>query len=271
MPKRKKVSDNPAMGTTPHTIAFSRLPQSIQDSRPMDYRFVDYDYLSFKVQQLGIKSVRQYKSFVTVMKPAGFPYKPDQTYDEWDSWTTFLTNDNGYYGTAESSIKSGELLPFWDAVALIQSKQYATRDAFYEAWEEGRIPKGIPKRPGSRYPEFHRFGGWMNFLGKKLSHRVNAKVKIESVCALSRTVDDSANTMTLIVAKNGITELRDIFNNNKHMVALKVFYWYNDYAPHVISMLDTLGRPTGAPNQWIFNDPNTVFYEMADVLEIYNA
>lgn len=271
MAKHVKVSKLAAAGTTDHPIAFSRLPQSLQDSRPIDYRFVDYDYLSYKVQSLGIKSARQYQSFVSVMKPSGWPYNPDQAYREFDSWNTFLTVDNGYYGTAESSIKSSELLPFWDAVSLIQSKQYATRDKFYEAWDNGTIPKGIPKRPQSRYPEFHRFGGWKNFLGKKLSHRINAKVNIESVCALSRTVEDSSNTMTLIVAKGGISELREIFNNNKNLVALKVFYWYNDYAPHIIDMLNKMGRETGAPNQWIFNDPNAVFYEMADVLEIYNV
>jgi len=270
MAKRKKVSKLKAAGTTAHPVAFSRLPKSLQDSRPIDYRFVDYDYLSYKVQQYGIKSARQYKSFVTVMKPSGWPYNPQQTYREFDSWNTFLTMDNGYYGTAESSVKSSELLPFWDAVALIQSLQFPTRDDFYEAWDDGRIPKGIPKRPQSRYPEFHRYGGWKNFLGKKLSHRINAKIKVESVCALSRTVDDSANTMTLIIAKNGITELREIFNNNPELVAIKVFHWYNDYAPHVIEMLNSMGRQTGVPNQWIFNDPNAVFYEMADVLELYN-
>ena len=270
MAKHKKVTDNPAAGTTSHPIAFSRLPDDLKDSRPMDYRFVDYDYLSFKVQQYGIKSARQYKSFYTVMKPQGWPYKPEQAYKQWDSWNTFLTIDNGYYGTAESSVKSSELLPFWDAVTLIQSLQLPTREAFFEAWEEGRIPAGIPKRPPNRYPEFNRFGGWKNFLGKGISHRVNAQIKVESVCALCRTVGDSDNTLTLVVAKNGITQLREILENNHQLQYVKVYYWYIDYAPYIMDMLNELGNST-AKNQWMFNDPNGVFYEMANVLEPYTA
>jgi hypothetical protein len=270
MPKpsnKKKIRKNIS---TAHPYAFRKLPHRIQLSKPMDYRYVDYDYASYKCQQWGIKSARQYRAFCQAFNPQGFPGNPERTYREWESWNNFLNVDNGYAGTAETSIKSHELMPFWEAVSKIQSRKFKTRDQYYEAWDNGQIPAGIPRYPQSRYKEFDREGGWKNFLGKKITNRMQAAQKLEPVCALCQTVGQSPNVLTLLISKEGIYDLKENLERNTHLRAVRVYYWYPEFSDYIFEMLDQIGSRQDE-RTWLFNNVNDVFYELQNYLETYRA
>lgn len=266
--KKKKIREGIE---TAHPYAFKKLPYRIQLSKPMDYRYVDYDYASYKCQQWGIKSARMYRAFTQAFNPAGFPGNPERTYrKDWTTWEDFLNVSNSYAGTAPTSVKSDELLPFWEAVAKVQSLKLNTRDEFYQAWDEGRIPFGIPKYPPSRYKEFDQNGGWKNFLGKKVTNRIHAQQQLQPVCALCQTVGNSSNVLTLVISKEGFHDLKEILERNTHLRAVKIYNWYPEFSAHIIELLDTMGTKW-EDNTWMFPDVNQVYYQLQNYLEPYTG
>jgi hypothetical protein len=161
-------------------------------------------------------------------------------------------------------------MPFWEAVSKIQSRKFKTRDQYYEAWDNGQIPAGIPRYPQSRYKEFDREGGWKNFLGKKITNRMQAAQKLEPVCALCQTVGQSPNVLTLLISKEGIYDLKENLERNTHLRAVRVYYWYPEFSDYIFEMLDQIGSRQDE-RTWLFNNVNDVFYELQNYLETYRA
>lgn len=55
------------------------------------HRYVDYEYASYKVQQLGLLSKHGYFNWIDRYKPVGFPKRPEIVYgDKWVNWAVFL-------------------------------------------------------------------------------------------------------------------------------------------------------------------------------------
>lgn len=256
---------------TSHPLAFKKLPYRVQHSRPLDYKYVDYDYAGYKCRQYGIKSARQYRAWQQSFKPAGFPSNPPRAYaDNWINWEEFLQCHNTFAGYDPNTIKAEELLPYQDALAWTQSKQFKTVDDYRTAYDDGVMPPGIPKHPDKRYSEFYAKGGWKMFLGKKLEHRIDAKKDLQPVCALCRTVGQSPNILQLVISSQGVVDLRSQLEKAKHLQAVKAYYWYHDYGMHVFELLDNCGTRQ-SENSWLFPDLNLVFYELGSVLEEYRA
>jgi hypothetical protein len=267
----KKVCKNKDPSSLPFPFAFKKLPYRIQHSRPMDYRYLDYDYASFKCQQYGIKSARQYRSWQQFFKPAGFPSNPDSVYNlEWESWNDFLNNDNLYAGYDPKSVKASELLPYKDALIWTQSKQFKTVKDYKVAWDDGMILPGIPRNPQVRYKEFHSNGGWKMFLGKKLEHRLDAKKDLEPIAALCRTVGQSPNVLQLVISSQGIIDIQQQILAAPHLEAVKAYYWYHDYGTFVFELLDKMGTKQNE-NTWMFSDLNALYYELSAVLGEYRV
>ena len=256
---------------TSHPLAFTKLPYRVQHSRPMDYRYVDYEYAGYKCRQYGITSARTYRAWQQSFKPAGFPSNPPRAYaDYWVNWNEFLHNQNEYAGFAPESVKASELLPYKDAVILAQSKQFETVDKFKEAWDNGMMPAGMPKHPDKRYSQFHAKGGWKFFLGKKLEHRIDAKKDLQPVCVLCSTVGQSSNVLQLVIDSQGAGHLQQQLAKATHLVPLKAYHWYHDYGMYVFELLDKMGTKQNE-NTWLFPDVNALYYELGSVLEEYRA
>lgn len=241
---------------------YDSLPESIKLSKPIDYRYVDLNYLSAKVQQYGIKSQRQYRDLVKYFKPGGFPGAPERVYDTWTNWNDFLHTDNRYYGADELS----KLVPYWDAVAFVHTFNFSSALEYTTAFEEGKFPKGIPKNPHKRYSRFMKNGGWNAYLGKTVIAKVTAQQEIQQACALVYTKDQSPNTMTLLIAQGGITDLKEKLTAATHLQAVKIYNWYPENAQDVVGLLDILGNKQ-QDFTWIFPNPTAIFYELQNILE----
>ena len=171
-----------------HPFAFGKLPYHIQHSRQLDYRWVEYDYASHMAQKWGIKSARQYKSFVQFFQPSGFPTNAARTYHlQWIDWQTFLNCENVYLAFRENAVTAEELLPYSEARQWTVSKQFPTVEAFQTAHDNGQVPKGIPRAPQVRYKEFYPKRGWKGFLGKKIEDRLETAKDAEAVCVKTVT------------------------------------------------------------------------------------
>ena len=164
---------HPSQDNTAHPFAFRKLPIRIQNSKPKDFRIVDYNYASMKCKEHGITSARQYRAWYQVFSPQGFPANPNRSYmNIWKSWNDFLQCDQlGYIGTASRSVKAEDLIPHDEAVAWTQSQNFTSEKEFKAAWDVGKVLKGIPRSPQARYDEFYQsvsgeLSGWKRFLGK---------------------------------------------------------------------------------------------------------
>ena len=270
--KTKKILDKAkSIGNINVTnpFAFVKLPYHIQHSRPMDYRWVEYDYASHMAQQWGIKSARQWRSFITVFKPSGMPKNPDQVYRRyWNGWSTFLSTENLYAGYDPASVTAEELLPYDQAVQYTQSKQFETVDKFQEAFDQGLILQGIPRAPQVRYKEFYPKGGWKYFLGKKLSSRVDAAKNMEAVCALCRNCNQQDNVLTLVISSQGAGILEKQIEANPDLTAVKAYFWHHDFGDYIFELLNKMGTKQ-SENSWMFPDLNALYYELGSVLEPY--
>ena len=270
--KTKKILDKAkSIGNINVTnpFAFVKLPYHIQHSRPMDYRWVEYDYASHMAQKWGITSARQWRAFITVFTPSGMPTNPDQVYRKyWVDWNSFLNNDNLYAGYDPASVTVEELLPYGEALAWTQSKQFPTVDSFQEAFDNGQILHGIPRAPQVRYKEFYPKGGWKYFLGKKIESRLDAAKNIEPVCALCQNCNQQDNVLTLVISSQGGKALEKQIDANNELTAIKAYYWHHDFAEYIFDMLNAMGTKQ-SENSWMFPDLNNLYYELGSVLEVY--
>ena len=270
--KSKKILDKAkSIGNINVTnpFAFVKLPYHIQQSRPMDYRWVEYDYASHMAQKWGIKSARQYRSFITVFKPSGFPKNPDQVYRRyWESWDTFLDTPTTYEGYKENAVTALELLPYNEARQWTVAKQFPTVDAFQEAFDNGQILKGIPRAPQVRYKEFYPNRGWKGFLGKKIEDRLDAAKNVEPVCALCQNCNQQPNILTLVISSQGAAALDKQIQANPDLTAVKAYYWHHEFGEYIFELMDKMGTKQNE-NSWMFPDLNNLYYELGSVLEVY--
>jgi len=270
--KSKKILDKAkSIGNinVANPFAFVKLPYHIQQSRPMDYRWVEYDYASHMAQKWGIQSARQWRSFITVFKPSGMPKNPDQVYRlYWIDWQTFLNSDNLYAGYDPASVTAAELLPYSEALTWAQSQQFETVNKFQEAFDDGMIPKGIPRAPQVRYKEFYPKGGWKYFLGKKIESRLDAAKNVEAVCALCQNCNQQPNILTLVISSQGAAALDKQIQANTDLTAVKAYYWHHDFGEYVFEILNAMGTKQNE-NSWMFPDLNNLYYELGSVLEVY--
>jgi hypothetical protein len=151
-----------------------------------------------------------------------------------------------------------------------QSQQFPTVEAFRQAYDDNRMPPGLPRHPDKRYGEFYKNGGWKMFLGKKLEHRIDAKKDLQPVCALCRTVNQSPNVLQLVIDSQGANHLRLQLEKAQHLQAVKAYMWYHEFGEYVFELLDKCGTRQ-SENSWLFPDLNLVFYELGSVLEEYRA
>ncbi len=242
---------------------YDMLPEKIKQLRPHNFRYADYDYISAKAQQYGIKSQRQYRIFVKYYEPAGFPSAPDRAYfNEWIDWNAFLRTDNRYYGN-DTLFK---LVPYWDAVAKVQPLKLTSQIEYEQAFENGKFPVGVPKNPHKRYHNFIKNGGWRSYLGKSMIDKINAQQSIQQACALVYTKDQSPNVISLVVALGGVTDLLEKLNDAPHLQVVKVYNWYPENGQDILGLLDALGTKQ-SEFTWLFHNPNEVYYELQGILE----
>lgn len=246
-------------------------PKLVLDSKPMHWRHVDYQYLSYKVQEIGIKSFRQYRAFISQYHPGGFPSRPELVYkDEWISWNSFLRTDNCYLADHPDAVRKKDLMPYWEAVNLIQPMRFTSCTLFYDAFDAGEIPKGIPRRPEMRYDEFYEHGGWTGFLGKQVKHKVEAAQNAVQLLAVCRIEGQSPNILSLIISKKGPTDLMQKLRDMPHLKTLRIFVWEDVLAEQVMNLINYFGVKQ-SENAWLFPNVDNIMFELSTLLEIFNG
>jgi len=246
-------------------------PKFILDTKPMDWRYVDYNYLSHKVQEIGIKSFRQYRAFLRDYHPGGFPSRPELVYkNEWISWNEFLRTDNCYLADHPEAVREKDLIPYWEAVNLIHPMNFVTLDEFLKAFDAGDIPKGIPRRPDMRYEDFHKEGGWSEFLGKQVKHKVQAAQNTLPLLAICRNEQQSSNVLTLVMSKQGPADLMERLRKMPHIKALRVFKWEDELGEQVYGLLNYYGSQQ-SDNSWMFSSVDQIMFELSSLLEFFNG
>ena len=270
--KSKKILDKAkSIGNINITnpFAFVKLPYHIQQSRPMDYRWVEFDYASHMGQKWGIKSARQWRAFIQFFQPSGFPSNPDQAYRlQWETWDTFLNTPTTYEGYKEKSVTVEELLPYNEARQWTVGKQFPTVEAYQTAFDNGEILPGIPRAPQVRYKEFYAKRGWKGFLGKKIEDRLETVKNAEPVCALCSNVNQQPNVLTLVISSQGAGILEKQIEANPDLTPIKVYFWHHDFGDYIFELLNTMGKKQ-SENSWMFPDLNALYYELGSVLEVY--
>lgn len=244
----------------------STLPKNILNSRPIDWRWVDYNYCKYVTNMAGIKTFRQYRSWVRDYKPGGIPAHPERFYvDDWVDWKTFLETDHVYDADNPKAVREKDLLPYWDAINLIQPMQFKTGDEYKQAFDDGLIPKGIPRIPDRRYPLFYNRGGWKSWLGKDIKHRINAQKNLQPIMVLYRGSSASDNVLSVLIHTKGKHKLLELVRENDLKV-VAMYNWYPDFASHVYELLDNLGNKQN-DNTWIFSNIHDILFELGTVLE----
>lgn len=244
------------------------LPLIIQQSKPMDYRYVDYEYCQYKVQSLNIDSARSYMKWFRGYAPSGFPAKPDRTYsDVWISWNDFVNGENMYLANHPKAVRKDKILDYWDAVNLIHPLQLKTREEWEQAFDDGLIPPGIPKNPGNRYKVFYPYGGYKTWLGKDIKHRVEAKQQVKTLFILYRRADTSSNVLNVLMYTKGYRQLINDLQG-QDMQVLKIYEWESGLSDHVFNVLDHYGTKQGEVS-WLFNSIDVILYELGGILNEY--
>jgi len=243
------------------------LPKKIRNTKPMDWRWVDYSYAQHIVQRIGITSARQYQKWYNDCSPAGFPLKPQRTYPEWVSWNEFLGGNNCYAADHPTAVRKKDLLPYWDAVNLIQAMQLKTVEEYLQAFDDGLIPAGIPRLPHQRYKVFYVYGGYKNWLGKDIKHRLEATKNINPLLVLYQS-GQQPNVISILIHKKGVQELRDIVRE-RNLKVIRVYHWYDEFGEGIFDILNHFGTKQN-DTTWMFSNVNEVLFELGSVLEVFN-
>lgn len=242
-----------------------KMPIQLLGLKPRHFRYVDKDYFMVKVNNIGIKSARQYWKWLKDFKPAGFPKRPDRTYDE--SWSVLLNTDNKYLANEKYAVSSKQLIVYWEACNLVQPLELDSRKAYLEAFDNGLIPEGIPRQPDVRYMNFTKVGGWATFLGKKASDKIKAAKNIEPLLILYRNNSQSPNIISVLIYKKGQKSMMDMIRE-KGIDVVRVYNWYTEFGEHVFELLDRYGSKQ-SDNTWMFSNLNEILFELGTVLEVF--
>jgi len=237
----------------------------------MDFRWVDYNYAQYKVQQLGIKSARQYKRWAREYNPGGFPVRPEKIYAEyWVDWNEFLNGNNMFSADYPMAVREKDLMPYWDAVSYVHPYRFVNADEYREAFDKGKFPKGIPRQPHLRYNTFYHHGGWKAWLGKDAAVRLEAEQTVDPVMVIYESPQhNQPNILSVMIHKKGNHALLDMIQKSGLRV-VRLYHWYPDFADEIFRILDFYGNRWD-DTTWTFPNVNEVLFELSSVLEIYKV
>ena len=242
-----------------------QFPKKVLNSRPMDFKFVEYQYASYYCQKLGLKSARHYYHWIKLFDPPGFPHDPKKSWKEWKGWNDFLYTDNHYLAEHPGAVSESRLMPFWEAVNVVQPLQFKTKEEYQQAWDAGKIPTSIPRNPHIRYYNFKKLGGYSVFLGKQTKDKINAAQNTTPLLALCSTVGNSPNVITPVLVKTGPLELYEILKN-PNIKSTRIYYWENDMSQIFNSLLNNYGTQQG-DGSWMFSNLNNFLFDLDNILE----
>jgi len=242
------------------------LPEALVNSKPKDWRWMPYDLAKQYAMRTGIRSHRQYRTWIRNYKPGGMPSNPSEVYIEWDTWNTFLDTNNIYSADAPHAVTRDKRRPYWEAVALIHKLGIKTVEEFNIEFDKGNIPDGIPRNPIRGYRDFTKNGGWPGFLGKTVQSKINAAKEITAIFILYRMPNISPNILGVFIHKTGQAELQKIIAE-RNLTIVQWYIWEDEQSTAVFNALDQHGSRQPNNNSWLFHNVNSVLFDIGQYLD----
>jgi hypothetical protein len=191
-------------------------------------------------------------------------------YSEWQSWNDYLGTTNSFEDAVAR--KRGEkkvYRVFWEAVRYAQqnAKQYniTTREMWEEWYDSGMCAKDIPKRPHHVYPEFVGTG-WNVWLGKNVEAKVETAKREVAVMALCRVVGQPPNVVTIVVEGDGLSALRDKWDDSVIGKPYRAYKWERENAAYVNQIMEHFAHKRDN-NVWLVPNLNALLFELDSILE----
>lgn len=168
-------------------------------------KWLPYDVASFAARKAICRSRKEYLDWHDAHRPDLIPKYPHRVYREWTSWNDFLHTTNTFRRNLP-----GEFRPYWDSVRWVQSHARAAGINTFEKWlhwyDDGEVPKDIPKYPNNYYEEW-KGRGWGVWLGKTVNDLVVGEQMSKAMIALANDRVSAKNVVYTVTVDGGIQEL----------------------------------------------------------------
>lgn len=226
-------------------------------------RWLTYAQASAIVKEAGCSSKIQFRKWMAIARPNNIPLQPNRVYKEWIGWGDFLGVYNTFGHTTHSTLR-----PYWEAVRWAQRfciDRGITRVvdwwAYYDEHED-EMPEDIPRNGQYHYKD--EWTGWQAWMGTKLEARVVVAKEEIGVFALCNMPWAPLNVIRVIVAHNGITELREKCLDHG-VTVVKAYKFESELADQMQQVLHACGgqQPDGT---FIIRDMNNLMFEFSCLL-----
>lgn len=229
--------------------------------------WLKYEQASRIAREAGCTSRKSYWDWWNAARPNNIPKMPQRVYKEWTTWGEFLGNNNVF-----QKYDKGSYRPYWEAVRWAQAtchREGLTRSIDWLHWyddNERSIPEDIPKNAHYHYAE--QWQGWATWLGTNIQGKVDAAKQELSVFALCTSPHSANNVLQVVVAKSGISELKEVVAEHRLNVS-KAYAFDREQAATLQSIMQACARqqPDGT---FIAADLNNLFFELSTVVDEVN-
>jgi len=191
---------------------------------------------------------------------------PHRVYKDWVSWNDFLGVDNTWDGYDRAQMRT-TWLPFWEAVRTVQKLGLTTKPEYIQAYEDGLVPKTIPKAPDFAYDDWQ---GWPAFLGANIAARVKSAEHVTGIVCLCSSTLLTPNIIEVIIAPEGKGQLTSKFKERPDLRVLKAYVWDTSVWPQAKRVIETMGSDQGG-GQFLVPNVNALLYEVDNILMIYRG
>ena len=188
---------------------------------------------------------------------------PQRVYKEWTTWGEFLGTTNTF-----KKYEKGSYRQYWEAVRWAQKlcrEQGLTRSLdwlhYYDA-HEADIPKDIPKNAHYHYKE--EWLGWATWLGSNIEAAIMSQQQEMAVFALCNQSWSSANVIKVVVANDGIEQLKEKMAA-EDLTPVKVYQFEPELAQQASDIINACGGLQG-DGTYIVRDMNNLLFEYDNLL-----
>ncbi len=225
--------------------------------------WLKYDQASRIAKEAGCTSRKSFWDWHASARPNNIPKMPQRVYREWTTWGEFLGTNNVF-----QKYEKGSYRPYWEAVRWAQSTcrdNSLTRSIdwlhYYDENEES-IPRDIPKNAHYHYKE--DWQGWATWLGSNIEAKLVSATQQLAVFALCTQSWSAPNVIRIVVAMDGIAELRSVMTDDQ-LSPVKVYEFVRDEAETLQSIMAAVGsqQPDGT---FIVADMNSMIFEFDSIL-----
>ena len=228
--------------------------------------WLKYDQAARIAKEAGCVSRKSFWDWHAAARPNNIPKMPQRVYKEWTTWGEFLGTNNTF-----QIYEKGSYRKYWEAVRWAQKtckEQGLTKSLdwlHYYDEHEADIPKDIPKNAHYHYKE--DWLGWATWLGSNIEATIMSAREEIAVFALCNQSWTAANVVKVLIAKDGIGQLKDMMEEQS-LTPVKVYELEQGLAEECNNILHA-NASVQHDGTFIANDMNNLMFEFDNLLEAY--